>query len=296
MLADGITFQTTNTGVQAWANGKPVFLYRSIMAMPPPDSPGYYQRSGFIHPLYTPGGSVLTDDFPEGHTHQHAIFMAWVNTMFRGKKIDFWNQHLQTGNVEHVQVLETLSGSVYGRLKVQLRHVGVEAGTILEETWTITIYPVKNDFLFDIVSEQQNITTDTLFLQQYIYGGMAMRGSKTWNSHSSSYKGDSMQLVTSEGRKRSEANHTHARYVTMHGNILDKTGGVTVFDHPQNFRYPQSIRVHPEMPYWVYTPVFDGKFEIPPGKIYRSKYRYFVFEKLPAASRLDALEENWKLF
>jgi hypothetical protein len=294
--AEFIQFDNGVNGIVANVNGKPIFKYHSTTAMPPPDSPQYFQRSGFIHPLYTPSGAILTDDFPEGHVHQHAVFMAWANTVFRGKKIDFWNQHLQTGTVEHVQVLESNPGAVYGRLKVKLRHVGSGVGTILEETWTLTVYQLQKNFLFDIVSEQQNITSDTLLLQQYIYGGMAMRGSKYWNKHSSVYKGDSMQLVTSEGIQREKANHTHARFVTMHGKIQDLSGGVTVFDHRGNFRYPQAIRVHPDMPYWVYTPVFDGNFEIRPIEVYRSRYRYFVFNNMPDATRLKMLEENWMTY
>lgn len=293
---DAILFHTNEQGITATVNGKPVFHYWSSTAMPPPDSPRYYQRSGFIHPLYTPAGLILTDDFPEGHVHQHAIFMAWSNSMFRGKKIDFWNQHLQTGTVEHTQVLEVISGSVFGRLKVMLRHKGSESGTILEETWTITVYQFEKNFLFDLESVQKNTTSDTLFLQQYLYGGMAMRGSKYWNNHSSVYKGDSMQLITSEGKERVAANHTHARYVTMFGKIGKTTGGVTVFDHRENFRYPQAIRVHPEMPYWVYAPVVDGKFEISPRETYRSRYRYFIFDENPDPERIVLLEENWKLF
>lgn len=295
-IAEVVKFRTTDNGIRATVKGKPVFVYQTATAMPPPDSPRYYRRSGFIHPLYTPGGAMLTDDFPAGHVHQHALFMAWANTMFRGKKIDFWNQHLQTGTVEHVKVLEAIPGAVYGKLRIQLRHLGFEFGTILEETWNITVYPLRNDFLFDIESEQKNSTSDTLFLLQYIYGGMAMRGSKFWNKHAAEYKGDSMQLVTSEGVEKAAANHTRARYVIMNGKIQNVTVGVTVFDHRDNFRYPQSIRVHPEMPYWVYTPVFDGKFEIKPSEVYRSKYRYFVFNRMPDAFRLKSLEENWKTF
>ena len=294
--AKTIRFQMNDRGVTAHVNGKPVFHYQAAIAMPPADSPRYYQRSGFIHPLYTPSGSILTDDFPEGHVHQHAIFMAWSNTLFRGKKIDFWNQHLQTGTVKHVEVLEATDGAIFGRLKVKLRHVGSEAGTVLEETWTITVYQLQKNFLFDLESIQKNTTSDTLFLQQYLYGGMAMRGSKYWNNHSNVYTGDTMQMITSEGKGRAAASHTHARYVTMYGKIKNATGGVTVFDHTENFRHPQAIRVHPEMPYWVYAPVVDGKFEITPRVTYRSRYRYFIFDDHPDPKRIASLAENWKMF
>ncbi|HUR11544.1 MAG TPA: PmoA family protein [Flavitalea sp.] len=290
-----ITFLKTREGLVARVDGKPVFEYHTTIANPPADSPLYYQRSGFIHPLYSPSGAILTDDFPDGHVHQHAIFTAWANTTFRNEKIDFWNQHLQTGTVAHGEVLEVTEGAIFGRLKVKLRHESKKFGTVLEEIWTITLYPFDDHFLFDLESEQKNITKDTLYLNQYIYGGLAFRGSKYWNPHSPAGK-DSMHLITSEGYTRIVANHKKARYVSVFGTIKNSIQGVTVFDHPGNFRYPQSIRIHPDMPYWVYSPVVEGPFTINPGATYHAKYRYCVFQEAPQSSLIEQVERNWKLF
>jgi hypothetical protein len=78
--------------------------------------------------------------------------------------------------------------------------------------------------------------------------------------------------------KDSAANATHARWVAAWGKIDDGSAGVTVFNHPSNFRYPQAIRVHPSMPYWAFVPVVDGPSFIVPGAYYRSRFRYFIHD------------------
>jgi len=288
-----VTINKQQNGLLVKVKNKPVFFYHIQEAMPPPDSPAYYRRSGFIHPLYSPSGKILTDDFPAGHVHQHGIFMAWTNTTFKKSFVDFWNQHSKKGTVEHIQTLEIAEGPLVTQLKTSLRHKSHEHGEVLKEKWTITIYPLQDYFLFDLESEQQNTTTDTLYLNNYHYGGLAFRGSRQWNPDDiKNYKG-SWSILTSEGIKDSSANHTHARWVDASGKIDESIAGATVFNHPANFRYPQAIRVHPQMPYWTYAPVADGAFYIAPGQFYRSKFRYYVHDEQVKPEIIEKLYEAW---
>lgn len=281
-------------GMLVKVNNKPLLFYHTKEAMPPADSPSYYRRSGFIHPLYSPNGSVLTDDFPAGHAHQHGIFTAWTNTTFRGKMVDFWNQHKKLGTVEHVEVLEAKEGRDFGRIKTKLRHISLEHGTVLEEIWTLTIYPYSDYFLFDLESDQVNVTADTLTLNKYTYGGLGIRASKQWNSHDTANFKSEWNILTSEGIKGDSANHTHAKWVDASGILDNKTSGLTVFTHPSNFRYPQTIRVHPEMPYWAYAPVVDGEFKLAPGQHYKSRFRFFVHDGAVDKKVIDDMSRKWE--
>jgi hypothetical protein len=292
-LNRGVKVTADRQTVKVSVDGKPVFSYHLEKVKPPPDSPAYYERSGFIHPLMSPNGVVLTDDFPAGHAHQHGIFMTWVNTTFRGSKVDFWNQHQKTGTVEHVDFNIVEQGPVFTKLKFVLDHRSHVHGAVLRETWYVTIYSRSAFFLFDLESTQENITRDTLYLNQYHYGGLALRGNRAWNRHdTANYRAD-WRLLTDSGFVASNANHRHAEWVDIAGDIGNKTGGVTVFSHPDNFRHPQAIRVHPEMPYWCYAPVVDGPFQIAPAEKLVSKYRYFVHEGEPDTEKIRALQIEW---
>ncbi|MEX0881936.1 MAG: PmoA family protein, partial [Cyclobacteriaceae bacterium] len=268
-------------GIAIEVADQPLLFYQVATAMPPEGLPEYYKRSGMIHPLYSPSGKVLTDDFPVGHTHQHAIFNAWVNTQFKGEKVDFWNQHQGTGTVEHVGILDSASGTTMAGFKTLLSHISLKHGEVLEEEWQIIAYPVEEYFLFDLISEQVNTSQDTLFIVDYHYGGMGFRGSKEWNIEDSIHYTNDWKILTSEGYSNENANHTHASWVDASGKVEGETAGLTVFGFPDNYRYPQPIRVHPSMPYWVYAPMVDGEFTIAPGERFKSKFRYYVHQGEP---------------
>ncbi|GAB3168005.1 DUF6807 domain-containing protein [Telluribacter humicola] len=267
-------------GVQVRVGNKPVFFYQAQEVLPP-NTPSHYSRSGFIHPLYSPAGQVLTDDFPVGHTHQHALFAAWVNTTFKNSFVDFWNQHLKKGTIEHVQVLDTQQGPVAAQLKTELRYKSLEFGEVLREVWTVTVYPFTDYFLFDIEQLQTNTSADTLHINKYTYGGMAFRGSREWNRTDSAHYSNRWHILTDQNKTLADANHTHARWVDASGQVDGKMTGLTVFGFPSNHRYPQAIRVHPDMPYWCYSPMVDGAFDIAPGASYQNRYRYYVHNGSP---------------
>lgn len=273
----GIRFVQTSDGITAMQEGKKVFFYHTALAAAPADSPAVYARSGFIHPLWAPNGAVLSDAFPAGHAHQHALFAAWTNTRFRNKAVDFWNQQFHTGTVAHRRILNRIESPVCSQLELELEYRSTEFGPVLRETWRITLYPANDGyFLFDLETLQTNTSSDTLFLEKYHYGGMAFRGSRAWNPDDDLYYTQPWQLQTDAGVRNNAANQQRAKWVDVSGEIEGRAAGLTVFDHPANFRYPTPIRVHPSMPYWVYSPVITAGFYIAPGEHYQARYRYLV--------------------
>jgi len=40
-----------------------------------------YGRSGHLHPVWTPGGAIVTDELPPDHLHQSGIFLAHTNAV-----------------------------------------------------------------------------------------------------------------------------------------------------------------------------------------------------------------------
>ncbi|MCH7400709.1 PmoA family protein [Belliella kenyensis] len=263
-------------GIQVKIDKNEVLYYQKELKSPPSGESNLYAKSGFIHPLKSPNGATLTDDFPKGHLHQHAIYNAWTNTTFKGKKVDFWNQLDSMGTVNHKKMIKVKTGQVTGQIKAMLSHISLENGEILEELWEIRIYPVSDFYMFDLYSEQTNTSKDTLFLNKYIYGGMALRGSREWNPDDSINYQQQWKVLSDQGKTLENVNHTQAKWISVSGNLSETAAGVTVFGFPDNFRYPQFVRVHPTMPYWVFTPVFEEGFSINPGETYKSKFRYVV--------------------
>lgn len=289
-----VTLHRNEQGVMVKYLDKNVFFYQSATAMPPPDSPAYYRASGYIHPLFSPAGKIMTEDFPSTHAHHHAIFHAWANTRFRNSHVDFWNQQKKEGTVKHNGIMHMKEGPVYAELVTGQEYLSLAHGRVLTETWTIRCFAVAGQYMFDIALEQENITEDTLYLDIYLYGGMAFRGAKQWDPHDTLAFRSRWNVYTSEGAMDSVANHTRARWVTTSGQIDGTPASVTIFNHPTNVRYPQKIRVHPDMPYWVYSPVVDQPLLIPPKGKYTARYRYYVCNSKPEETTLEQIQEAFK--
>jgi hypothetical protein len=271
------------------AGQKPLLTYNIAVDCPPEGLPEYYCRSGYIHPLHSPSGAVVTDGFPVGHTHQHGLFFAWVNTTFRGDFTDFWNQQKETGTGAHRELTATTSGPVFTGFSSKLQQISLKHGPVLDEEWNINAYDLEKYYVLDVVSTQTNITNDTLYINEYHYGGFGIRGSRLWNEVDSLHFKSDAQFLTSEGKTREEANHSRPRWTAMYGETERGAAGVAILDHPDNFRHPQPVRVHPTMPYFCLAPMVEGAFFIAPDETYVSKYRVVTFDGEPDAKALDEL-------
>ncbi len=289
-----------DTEISITVGGKPVLTYVVAPQLPQErfaDSlPEYYTRSGFIHPVFTPEGRVVTDDFPVGHVHQHGIFTAWTSAEHRGQHLDFWNQHHELGTARHAELLEIIDSAGVVGFRTRLQQVSLDAGPILQEDWYVRVHGEAAPFVWDLRSEQTNITEDTLYLNPYIYGGLGVRGSAAWNESDSNRYQSPPNFLTSEGLDRETANHTRPAWTALYGPVGERgdTVGMAVFPHPDDFRAPQYVRVHPDMPYLSVTPVVEEGFSIAPGGKYLSRYRFVVFDGQPGA--VDLASYGWDAF
>ncbi len=254
------------------------------------------ERSGYIHPVFTPNGKVATGDFSEDHPHQHGLFMAWTSTSYRGESVDFWNPKQKTGRVEYAETLNTATTQDRVSFSVRHKHIATIQDRefhVLNETWTVTARETAGDhFLFEVESVQQLVGDEPLILNEYRYGGMALRASNQWTKIKANPDG-TCAFVTSEGHDRIAGNHTKVRWVSMSGIIDDEPASIAVLNHPSNFRSPQTARLHPKMPYFVFSPVAEGSFSIEPGETYVSRYRYLVTDN---EADPDWIENQWQLF
>ena len=297
--------------------GQQVLRYNKAVRKSPAGIDAVYRRSGHIHPVYTPAGKELSGDFPADHPHQHALFFPWTNATFEGRDLDFWNQKAETGRISHAKVLRVASGDKFGEFTVELLHEDLTAPdgarAVLRETRTVRVYNQAEPFLFDIRSEQRCASKSPLTVNKFHYGGMAIRGNDQWFSASArdayaawqkARKADATTplpaievmrhgFLTSEGEGQYEGNHSRPRWVDMFGPLDGQTCGIAVLCHPQNFRAPQPVRLHPHKPYFCFAPMVLGDFQIEPGQSYVSRYRYVVHSGEPDAAAIDA---EWKRF
>jgi hypothetical protein len=295
-----VTWADDGRGCWLLVGTSPVLRYNHAEIPAPAGLDPVYRRSGHIHPLYTPAGAVVTDDFPPDHAHQHGLFFAWVNTTFAGHHVDFWNQTDRSGSVRHQEILDRGYGPVFGHLSARLRHDDVTRPAapvpVLEEDWTVRVYDRSDVFLVDFESRQRCIASQPLVLNRYHYGGLGVRGNRAWldprargDASPDPARSGHSDFLTSEGRHRADGNHTRPRWVDLSGQVGTAEAGVAVFDHPGNARFPQPVRLHPNKPYFSVAPVVLGDWTIAPGQTYVSRYRLVVHDGRPDRELLDRL-------
>ena len=294
---DAIEVRNGNSDVTVAARGQPVLAYRKARdIVPRPDINPDIKRAGYIHPVYSPSGKMVTDDYPPNHAWHHGIWTPWVKTSFQGRSPDFWNMEKKLGRQDFVAVDRVWSGPVHGGFVSRQEMVDLTAPkptTVLSEEWTVTIYeiaatprPVR---LFDLHLTQTNVTRDPLVLPQYHYGGFGFRGAAEWNG-----PGDAAHFLTPAGlTDRIKANQTRGHWCFVGGKLAGELTGTAILAHPENFRAPQPMRIHPTFPYMSYVPQQLGEFSIAPGKPYIARFRFMVADGAPDPSLIEAYWQGY---
>jgi hypothetical protein len=277
---------------------QPVLTYRMDREdLPRADIVRHIVRAGYVHPVFSPAGKLVTDDYPSNHPHHHGIWAPWTKVSFQGRATDFWNMQDKKGAEEFVALDRTWSGPVHGGFAARLQSVdltGAAPVTALNTTWQLTAYnlsgaaqPVR---MFEIVVTHVCATNDAVILPEYHYGGFGFRGAGAWNG-----PGAAARFLTSEGETdRIKGNNTRVRWCYLGGVVEGGAlAGTTTLGHPENFRAPQPVRLHPNMPYFSLVPQQLGEFRIEPGTPYVSRYRFIVTDGAPDRALLDAYWQGY---
>ena len=137
----------------------------------------------------------------------------------------------------------------------------------LDESWEVKVFAVgenpKPFWIFDLVSTQSCSSKSSLTLPKYHYGGMGFRGNRAWNGTENTF------FLTSAGEtNRLKGNETRGRWCYIGGKVDGSTTGIAILCHPDNFRAPQPMRLHPSEPFFCFAPSQLGDWEIEPGKPY----------------------------
>ncbi len=287
--ASSVQVQDDGEGLQIRIGDAPVLTYRYAMQPVPEGVDPVYRRSGFIHPMWTPEGEVLTRIQPPDHYHHYGLWNPWTHTEFEGREIDFWNLHGRQGTVRASQVLERTSGDVFGGFKASLDHVVfydsllTEEKVALNEQWAVKVWnadPEQKVWLIDFASTLSPATDEPLRIKAYRYQGFGLRATEKWNDENAT-------LLTSEGFDKSNGNATRARWLDVNGvsDAAAGTSGILFMTHPGNYNYPEQLRIWPtganesvENVFINFNPAQDRDWVLRPGNTYGLNYRLLLYD------------------
>jgi len=272
-------------------NGKPVLQYiGGTGALPSSDIKPIFTRGGYLHPVRTPSGRTVTDDYPADHRHHHGIWFAWTRTTFQGRDPDFWNVGDAKGRVEFSAVKDVWSGPVQAGVRAEHRYVDLTSGSpiaVLSEQWDTRVFgsidSARSSYVFDVDVAQTNVAGDPLLLPEYHYGGIGVRGAAGF------VKPDIVQFLTSEGKDRLSGDGAESRWAVISGEVDGRQASLAILAHPSNFRAPERMRIHPTDPYLCFAPSRSGPWAIAKGASYVARYRFVAFDGPPDAAELGRL-------
>jgi len=284
------------------AAGKPVLSYRYTPIPPPAGTSALYTRSGFIHPLWSPGGAVLTRIQPPDHYHHVGLWNPWTRTEFEGRAIDFWNLHEGQGTVRFKALLSTTARDVFGEFRSLHEHVDLTAPdpsgarVALNEEWQVRVWnadPTAEVWLVDFVSRLSCATASPLTIKKYRYQGFGFRATAAWDD-------ETAVLLTSEGKSKSDGNATRARWCDVRGPAEGGTAGILFMTHPGNHDHPELLRIWPtganegvENVFVNFNPAQDRDWVLEPGQVYTLRYRMLVYD---GRIDRDRAERSWNDF
>ena len=280
---------------------KKLLTYQFKTVYPPAGIDTNYKRSGFIHPLYTPHGQMLTNIQPKDHYHHYGIWNPWTHTVFEKDTVDFWNIKGRQGTVRFAKFTSQINNKLFSEYTALHEHVVFKKdGTekiALNEWQTVKVYnPGKHQdyYIVDITSKMSCASQSPLLIVAYRYAGFGWRATEYWDKNNS-------EMLTSEGKTRDNTDNTKARWIIVYGALPgNDEGGIVMLSHPSNYNHPEPLRIWDKKAnggrgdvFANFAPTKDKDWLLEPGKTYTLKYRLVVFN-----GKFDAVkaEEEWKSF
>jgi hypothetical protein len=280
------------------SGSKNLLRYYFKTVYPPAGVDTAFRRSGFIHPLWSPKGQVLTRIQPKDHYHHFGIWNPWTHVLFEGDTVDFWNIGQKKATVRFANFISTSSGPVFGEFQSLHEHVVLKKNKTekiaLVENQTVRVYQPNGEeyFIVDFTSKMNDASTSPVLLLEYRYGGFGWRTTEQWDNKNS-------EVLSSEGKTRKDADGSMARWCMVQGAVDNDYAGVVMMSYPANYNHPEPLRIWPENQYdrgdmfANFSPTKNKDWLLEPGKTYTLRYRLLVFNGKMAKEKA---EKAWQDF
>lgn len=277
--------------------GNAVLAYRYTVNMPPNGVDAAYGRAGYIHPLRTLAGKVLTQIQPADHYHHYGIWNPWTRIAYKAQVYDLWNIGDKQGTIRFSEFKDIFHDSDKAGFEAIHDHIIFHSGieeTIIKETWKISISQLDaKRYQCDMLSTLTPITDADVTLKEYRYAGLGFRATEEWTNTNS-------EVLTSTGKTRKDADGSQERWAMVFGKLGDGEGGILFLSHPDNYNSPEPIRVWPADAnggrgdiLFNFSPTKTMDWILRAGETYALTYRLIVFDGVLDG---EEAEKMWQEF
>lgn len=208
-----------------------VFTYNYEMRLPE-GVPEEYERSSYIHPIWDPAGTVVTDDFPEDHYHHRGLSWMWPRVFVEGEEYDLWALR----GVEQVfdRWLLREAGSGCATVGVKNHWEMMEDGrSIVDERVWIRAYPADEyGRAIDVritLEANEAIEISGRETDDKGYGGFSLR-----------YAPRDSTVIVSPGGREEDSDHRRLPWADESGQFRGSPdrSGIAIFQHGRHPDFP----------------------------------------------------------
>ncbi|WP_075591127.1 DUF6807 family protein [Labilibacter marinus] len=256
----------------------------------------------YFHPLSTVGGTNLTWLRPKDHPWHRAVWFSfkYING------VNYWEEDRKTGISKGATELKTvnyeLSKNNEASIKLELSYHPPGESEVLKEQRSVFVSPPNKDgsYYIDWSSEFEAVADEVVLERTPVpgeengkkfggYAGISARLNKNlWDAKVFNAKGVSDNL-----------HGTASEYMTFQAkNLKGEDVSMTIFDHPDNPRFPNKWYVEnsTKHPFYYYSPafIFDSKLTLKKGEKLTLKYRLLVSPEGYNQEKLTAVWKNYK--
>ena len=127
-----------------------ILTYHKSEVAPPEGAKKAYRRSGFIHPLKSPKGGIVTGIHPGDHLHHLGLWHAWVKSKHGKDQPDFWNLGKESGKVRFLKLLnKNATGFTVEQEQVAFKGSKKDETVILKEALSISVRTTNEANIID---------------------------------------------------------------------------------------------------------------------------------------------------
>ncbi len=242
----------------------------------------------YLYPVIGPGSICMTrhypmrDDIPgetKDHHHHKSVWVAHGDV----NGVDDWSEEAGHGRQVHREFLEITSGPVFGRIRALNDWVSSDGVKVMEEERTITVYNLPEDQRYLDVQVVFRATEGDVKFGDTKEGGIISVRVAT------SMDGDKGGLITNSfgGVTEAESWGKRAHWCDYSGQVGGRTAGITIFDHPSNFRHPSYWHVRNyglmtanpfALSEYYHDKTRDGSHVLKAGETFPFSYRLFIHD------------------
>jgi len=284
-------------GLQFLFKDNPILNYQYEIILPPTGIDEKYKKSGFIHPVWSPGGEVLTRIQAPDHYHHYGIWGPWTRTHIGDRQVDFWNLGDGQGTVLFKRFINETQGDIYSGFTALQEHIDfgapVENKVAINEELEIKIWNLRslnNSWMIDYTSTIESPLETGILFDAYRYGGgIGFRATEKWHK-------DNCTVITSENKDRLSADGSSAKWVIIEGVSKTEEGrsGILFMGLPTNREFPEPMRVWPinsnggrgDM-FFEFCPIRHKEWKIESQKEYSLNYRMLIFDGILTAEEAE---------